>query len=51
LLLEAILSRDFYLVIGGLMFSALFMLGGTMVADVMLFACDPRIRAGAADAS
>ncbi|PYX88571.1 MAG: ABC transporter substrate-binding protein [Acidobacteria bacterium] len=35
LLLEAILSRDFYLVIGGLMFSALFMLGGTMVADVM----------------
>jgi peptide/nickel transport system permease protein len=51
LLLEAILSRDFYLVIGGIMFSALFMLGGNLVADIMLLGCDPRIRTGAADAS
>lgn len=51
LLLEAILSRDFYLVIGAIIFSTLFMLGGNLVADVLLLACDPRIRTGAADAS
>ncbi len=44
LLLEATLSRDLYLVIGGIMFSALFMVGGNFVADVMLLALDPRIR-------
>jgi peptide/nickel transport system permease protein len=43
LILEATLSRDLYLVIGGIMFSALFMIGGTLVADVMLLALDPRI--------
>lgn len=50
LILDATLSRDFYLVIGGIMFSALFMVGGNLVADVMLLACDPRIRTGALDA-
>ena len=50
LLLEAILSRDFYLVIGGIMFSSLFMVGGNLVADVMLLISDPRIRSGAPDA-
>jgi peptide/nickel transport system permease protein len=44
LILEATLSRDLYLVIGGIMFSALFMVGGNLVADVMLLAFDPRIR-------
>ena len=44
LLLEATLSRDLYLVIGGIMFSALFTVGGNFVADVMLLALDPRIR-------
>jgi peptide/nickel transport system permease protein len=44
LILEATLSRDLYLVIGGIMFSALFMIGGTLVTDVMLFALDPRMR-------
>jgi len=44
LILEATLSRDLYLVIGGIMFSALFMVGGTLIADVMLFALDPRMR-------
>jgi peptide/nickel transport system permease protein len=46
LILEATLSRDLYLVIGGIMFSALFMIGGNFVADLMLLASDPRIRAG-----
>ncbi len=44
LILEATLSRDLYLVIGGIMFSALCMVGGNLVADVMLLAFDPRIR-------
>lgn len=51
LILDATLSRDFYLVIGGIMFSALFMVGGNLIADLMLFASDPRIRTGAPDAS
>ena len=50
LILDATLSRDFYLVIGGIMLSAVFMLGGTLVADTMLLVCDPRIRTGAAGA-
>lgn len=50
LILDATLSRDFYLVIGGIMLSALFMVGGNLVADIMLLACDPRIRTGALDA-
>lgn len=50
LILDATLSRDFYLVIGGIMFSALFMVGGNLVADIMLLTCDPRIRTGALDA-
>ncbi|HEY4842261.1 MAG TPA: ABC transporter permease [Terriglobales bacterium] len=50
LLLEATLSRDLYLVIGGIMFSALFMIGGNLVADIMLIAVDPRIRKEGADA-
>jgi peptide/nickel transport system permease protein len=44
LILEATLSRDLYLVIGGIMFSALFMIGGNLIADIMLVALDPRIR-------
>jgi peptide/nickel transport system permease protein len=51
LILEATLSRDLYMVIGGIMLSALFMLGGNFVADLMLIAVDPRIRAGGPDAS
>ncbi len=50
LILEATLSRDFYLVIGGIMLSALFLVAGNLVADVMLLAFDPRIRTGALDA-
>jgi peptide/nickel transport system permease protein len=50
LILDATFSRDLYLVIGGLMLSTLFMIGGNFIADVMLLAADPRIRTGAADA-
>ncbi len=50
LILEATLSRDFYLVIGGLMLSAIFMIGGNLIADILLLATDPRIRTGALDA-
>jgi peptide/nickel transport system permease protein len=50
LMLEATLSRDLYLVIGGIMFSSLFTLGGGLVADIMLLASDPRIRREGSDA-
>ncbi len=50
MILEATLSRDLYLVIGGIMFSALFMVGGNLAADVMLLILDPRIRRKEADA-
>jgi peptide/nickel transport system permease protein len=44
LLLEAILARDVYVVIGSVMFSALFLAGGMLCADFLLFVLDPRIR-------
>ena len=51
LLLEATLSRDLYVVMGGIMFSTVFMIGGNLIADVLLMAFDPRIRTGATHAS
>jgi peptide/nickel transport system permease protein len=50
LILEATLSRDLYQVIGAVMLSAVFMIAGNFVADILLLASDPRIRAGGADA-
>jgi peptide/nickel transport system permease protein len=44
LLLEAILSRDLYVVIGAVMLASLFLVCGMLLADVLLFAADPRIR-------
>jgi peptide/nickel transport system permease protein len=44
LFLEAIEARDLYLVIGCLMLSALFLIAGTLLADFLLYALDPRIR-------
>ena len=44
LLLEAILARDLFLVIGAVMFSTLFLVGGNLLADVLLYAFDPRMR-------
>jgi peptide/nickel transport system permease protein len=44
LLLEAIFSRDVYVVIGATMMSALFLVVGNFLADLLLYATDPRIR-------
>jgi peptide/nickel transport system permease protein len=50
LLLEASLARDLYLVIGGIVFSAFFLLAGNFMADLLLMVSDPRIRTGGVDA-
>jgi peptide/nickel transport system permease protein len=44
LLLESILARDLYVVIGGVLFSTLFLVGGNFLADLLLYWADPRIR-------
>jgi peptide/nickel transport system permease protein len=44
LLLEAILARDLYVVIGGVLLSMIFLVGGNFFADVLLYWADPRIR-------
>jgi peptide/nickel transport system permease protein len=50
LLLEATLARDLYLVIGGIVFSALFLVVGNLIADLLLLTFDPRIRTGGLNA-
>jgi len=47
LLLEAILARDLYVVIGGVLFSTVFLVAGNFLADVLMYWADPRIRAAA----
>lgn len=49
LILEATLSRDLYVVVGGAMLSAVFMIGGNLISDLLLVASDPRIRTEAQD--
>ena len=44
LLLEAILSRDIYIVTGAVMLSSVFLVAGNLLADFLIFASDPRIR-------
>ncbi|HKV25764.1 MAG TPA: ABC transporter permease [Candidatus Acidoferrum sp.] len=44
LLLEAILARDLYVVIGGVLLSMLFLVAGNFLADLLLYWADPRIR-------
>lgn len=44
LLLEAILARDFYVVIAGVLLSMLFLVAGNLFADLLLYLADPRIR-------
>lgn len=44
LLLEAILARDLFVVIGAVMLSTVFLVAGNLVGDILLYACDPRIR-------
>jgi peptide/nickel transport system permease protein len=45
LLLEAILARDFHLVVGLVLASTALLVLGNLLADLMLLAADPRIRA------
>jgi peptide/nickel transport system permease protein len=47
LLLEAILARDLYVVIGGVLFSTVFLVAGNFLADVLMYWADPRIRTAA----
>ena len=44
LLLEAVLARDIYVVVGAVMISTAFLLAGNLLADILLYASDPRIR-------
>lgn len=44
LMVQAILARDVYVVAGVVMLASLFLIGGNLLADVLLYAADPRIR-------
>jgi peptide/nickel transport system permease protein len=44
LLVESILSRDTYVVIGGIILSSVFLIVGNLLADLLIFASDPRVR-------
>jgi peptide/nickel transport system permease protein len=44
LLLQAILDRDLYVVVAAVLFSAIFLVAGNLLADVLLHFADPRIR-------
>jgi peptide/nickel transport system permease protein len=44
LLVESILSRDVYVVVAVVMLSSVFLVMGNLLADLLLFASDPRIR-------
>ncbi len=44
LLIEAILQRDFYLVVDAAVLATVFLIFGSLLADVLLYAVDPRLR-------
>jgi peptide/nickel transport system permease protein len=44
LMLEAVLSQDLYLVMGGLYIGAIMLIIGNLIADILLAKLDPRIR-------
>jgi peptide/nickel transport system permease protein len=44
LMLEAVLSQDLYLVMGGLYIGAIMLIIGNLIADVLLAKLDPRVR-------
>jgi peptide/nickel transport system permease protein len=44
LMVQAILSRDIYVVAGIVIFSSVFLIAGNLLGDVLLFLSDPRIR-------
>ena len=46
LLLESILARDLYVVIGSVLLSTVFLVLGNLLADLLLYVTDPRIRSG-----
>jgi len=46
LMLDAVLSQDMYLVMGGLMMSSVLLLVGNLIADILLAIVDPRIKVG-----
>jgi peptide/nickel transport system permease protein len=48
LLLESVLARDLYVVIGAVLVSTLLLQAGVFISDLLLFASDPRIRAKSA---
>jgi peptide/nickel transport system permease protein len=50
LILEAALSRDLFLLTGAILFSAVFLVIGNFIADLLLLASDPRIAREGADA-
>jgi peptide/nickel transport system permease protein len=45
LLLESILARDLYVVIGAVLVSTFLLQAGVFISDLLLLASDPRIRA------
>jgi peptide/nickel transport system permease protein len=45
LFLEAIMARDFALVLGVVMTSTALLIAGNLIADLVLYRTDPRIRA------
>lgn len=44
LLVESVFSRDVYVVVAIVMLSSVFLVAGNLLADLLLFASDPRIR-------
>jgi len=44
MLLEAVMARDLFVVLGSVLFSTLFLVAGNFLADILLYVFDPRIR-------
>ena len=44
LLVEAVLSKDLYVVVGGVMLTSLFLIAGNLAADLLQYFFDPRLR-------
>ncbi|MGH9568689.1 MAG: ABC transporter permease, partial [Candidatus Angelobacter sp.] len=44
MLLEAAMGRDLFVVLGAVMFTTVFLIAGNLLADVLLYILDPRIR-------
>ena len=47
LMLHAVMTRDLYLVMGGVLMGAILLLLGNLLSDLMLYLLDPRVREGA----